>query len=109
MAVGQYTPAIGDAKYLAESWNGSTWTLTKTAASFAADEVSCGTAASCLAISGTMAEQWNGSTWRTLRTLRFDSFTGISCAGRTRCIAVGSRVAASAQGLTLAEQWNGRN
>jgi hypothetical protein len=108
MAVGDYAvPA--DLTGMAETWNGSTWALTKTPASFAVGPVSCGTAASCVDISGTLAEQWNGSSWRTLRTLRFDSLASISCTGRGRCMAVGSRVTASDQAATLAQQWNGRS
>jgi hypothetical protein len=107
MAVGDFTVPHTETPSLAESWNGTTWKITKTPRPFAASAVSCPAAASCAAIGGTLAGQWNGSTWRTMRTLRFDSFSGISCTSRARCMAVGGYVAPAGRRVTLAERWNG--
>jgi hypothetical protein len=107
MAVGGFQVPHHTPAGLAESWNGTTWKVTKRPGTFAAGAVSCPALKSCVDIGGTLAEFWNGSTWRTLRTLRFDSFSGISCTRRTRCMAVGGYVSPSGRSLTLAERWNG--
>ncbi len=107
---------------LAESWDGSTWSVVSTpnpvgptAASLTA--VSCTTPTACTAVgssaatdsSGTvvpLAEQWNGTIWIIQPTQVPAGSTNavlsaVKCTSTTACIAVGSGNG------TLAEQWNG--
>ncbi len=109
---------------LAETWNGTTWTVQTTpdpalatVAGFAA--VSCAGASYCVAVGDfetatspdrTMIEVWNGSTW-SLATTPNSSATlpnelaGVACVSATSCTAVGRT--GNVNFTPLALSWNG--
>jgi hypothetical protein len=111
---------------LAESWNGSSWTLRpssspKSALPPANLDVSCRASRICFAggaysnTSGseyTLSERWSGTSWSTLPTKnvpgdQLNSFAAISCTATT-CIAAGnSQDTNTGNTVTLAEYWNG--
>jgi len=115
---------------LAETWNGTTWTIDRTpdgiGASFSQlDGVSCPSATACVAVgdyvSGLgnpqmLAEAWNGKKWAIEPTLsptglpgQESVLTGVSCASAMACTAVGwytVNPASNAPDQTLAEVWN---
>ena len=107
---------------LAESWNGSKWSLTGPVPSGSGTSlygVSCIAPSNCQAVgflsTGTSSEktlivEWNGASWSLVSTPNpanpFSSLSGVSCASSDFCEAVGS----SGQGptySTLIEVWNG--
>jgi hypothetical protein len=122
-----YTSASADAQPLAESWNGTVWSVLPTmpglpgAAMTLVDRVSCGLHTACLVIgysvdsSGAtqpLAESWDGSSWSILPTVDpigdiYSYFTGVSCTSLAACTAVGDSQTATGANLTLAERWNG--
>jgi hypothetical protein len=120
VAVGEYSDSTGSRFTLAESWNGSTWTIVPTINPGAywnqLNAVSCTTTTNCTAVgtyqssSGltvTLAEHWNGKAWTTQSmpaTTGDGDLLNISCTAANACTAVGSQGAA-----TLAERWNGTN
>lgn len=123
-AVGSYFTSAGgptEELALAESWNGTSWSVQPTAAtmpstSSSLNAVWCLSAASCKAVgriytgSGeeTLAESWNGTSWSIQPTPKpsgstFSYFANISCApAGTPCKAVGS-----SGNETLVESWDG--
>jgi hypothetical protein len=141
MAVGEYEhadvvvegePTLSAA--VAESWNGSSWTLHATPAIAKAwhatlEGVSCTSADACFAVGSTrtgvgnrpslLAEGWNGSEWATETTktptphggFAGNYFTSVSCASSTTCTATGEHYE-YAEGVgfrwaTIGEHWNG--
>lgn len=123
-AVGYYY-ASGAALTLAQTWNGTIWTVQPTA-NPAGSPVSvltgvwCTAATACTAAgtyeSGpstylTLAEAWNGSTWPIQATANPSAtgsyLQGVSCLSATACTAVGQYQDSSGTFLTLAEMWNG--
>jgi hypothetical protein len=125
VAVGYF---IGDqsAGTLAESWNGSSWTIqaaphpgSEIDASLAS--VSCTSADACQAVGGyatpaqagdTLAEAWNGTSWTIRATpnaagAHNNYLSAVSCSGAGACTAVGDDQATGQPELTLAESWNG--
>jgi hypothetical protein len=104
IAVGQYEPSANNIATLAESWNGSAWTMLAMpalGADAALSGVSCVSSTSCVAVGfaspWSLAESWNGSAWTVLPSPP-GSPAAISCTGAASCIAVGG---------TTAESWNG--
>jgi hypothetical protein len=123
---------FGDAP-LAESWNGSTWTLQtppnpSQATSGTLTAVSCISSGVCTAVGGyddqgttpvsygTLAEQLNGSTWTLQSTptptgAEGSALSGVSCMTSSACTAVGyynDNAYPEVSGDTpLAEIWNG--
>lgn len=113
LAVGWYQRARhGVQQTLAESWNGTSWTVVPTPDAGGAHsvnvltDVSCASARSCAAvgyyISGpnyrTLAESWNGKTWSVVPTpdaggRGYDELVKVSCARGDACMAVGSYAA----------------
>jgi hypothetical protein len=116
---GKYVP-------LAESWNGTEWSIKATPSPSGAQTttlsgVSCTSPTSCTATgdylngSGndweTLAERWNGTEW-TIQTTpnptgsTVSVLTSVSCTSSTACTATGY---ANSSGVyvTLAERWNG--
>jgi hypothetical protein len=106
---------------LAETWNGSKWSIQATpgsADSLLLKGVSCTSSTSCEAVgyrttSGgvqtTLAEAWDGSSWTVQSTPNpagagSPQLVAVSCTA-TGCIAVGYVSGTST--LTLAERWNG--
>ena len=126
-AAGSYTPGISvSAVTLAESWNGTRWTLQASpspaganASEFTAD--SCTSARACTAVGfylknltvlDTLAESWNGSVWRIQPTpnprgMTTSFFHALSCVSARACIAVGGASGNSGIPVPLAESWNG--
>jgi hypothetical protein len=123
-AVGGYRNTSGVSAPLAESWNGTAWTLQAAPIPAGADisgldAVSCTAAASCEAVgsqsgsSGTtaLAEAWNGTAW-VVQSIPDPaggaavSLTGISCASADDCEAVGNYNSSTVPAI-LAERWNG--
>jgi hypothetical protein len=130
-AVGDYG-VNGDApQTLAESWNGSTWSLQATPdppMNFSElNSVSCTAPSSCTAVGfldiavgpdGQQAKalHWDGHTWTVQPTPLpsgdtappFDALDSVSCPSVTLCIAVGDRQsAATGTRATLTDRWDG--
>ena len=117
VAVGRYTPGgTTQASALAEHWDGSAWTsepVPAPASGFVSlDEVSCGAAASCVALGsyilpGTsppkfraLGERWDGASWHRIPVAA--GLDVVSCPAAGTCIAVGQ------QGKKLvAAEWDG--
>jgi hypothetical protein len=130
-AAGDYTNSSKTEVTLAESWNGTTWSIQSTPNPTGGSKnllqgVSCSSSTACTAVgqyvnsSGTyvtLAERWNGTEW-SLQPLpssvaadesdRYGSsdLYGISCSSSIQCVAVGS-VDRESEDTTLAEVWNG--
>ena len=111
----------GDPVALAESWNGTAWTIesTPSAAGSSLASVSCQSPTDCTAVGATsqdgstqpLAESWNGTAWTMARTPSLGGATagalsGVSCTSATRCVAVG--YARQGEGtIPLSDTWNG--
>ncbi len=104
---------------LAESWNGTSWSVVPSPdrpESDVLNGVSCSSATSCMAVgshgdrrfSRTLIESWNGTTWSlvTSPNPENDGLGGVSCPTAAACTAVGSESSAGVQN-TLIESWNG--
>jgi hypothetical protein len=120
-AVGEYSKTPnGHRLTLAESWNGSSWSIQSTpnptgTEGNTLDAVWCQSASSCAAVGTsysssatlTLAESWDGTSWTIQPTPNptgssYSSLANVSCAPTgVPCEAVG------ASGGTLAESWNG--
>jgi hypothetical protein len=137
MAVGTFLGRIqGTSGYqnftLAETWNGSTWTVVPSPSprlpggGAELNSVSCTSSTSCMAVGETLvfhepggylvphplAESWNGTTWQVAPTPALAhsgaGLNGISCTSPSSCLAVGNEGFPKNPNLfTLAEQWNG--
>jgi len=110
VAVGEYEIAGGHDRTLAESWNGTAWTVLSTPSEEGGlnylDSVSCTTSTSCTAI-GTkggraIALRWNGTGWSALGTPNAASNTygDVSCTAPNACVAELGNSAA-------VERWDG--
>jgi hypothetical protein len=130
VAVGRYEISSSEELPLAESWNGSSWTLQSVPAASAGKSsglrgVSCTSASTCTAVgwyemgpgseSGPFAESWNGSTW-TPQTVPTpggmwgglpEYLDGVSCTSASACVAVGHFITTSPGEMEDAESWNG--
>jgi hypothetical protein len=122
-ATGFYQDGSGSRLSLAETWNGSSWTIQSTpnpsgSTDTEFNSVSCTSATACIAVgtylspSYTMfAAAWNGTSW-TLASLPSPSgsttsvLQGVSCSAANACTAVGD-YSAGGRVLTLAQRWNG--
>ena len=107
MAVG-----FGPRGALIERWNGSRWSLPRTAGLQAGggelDGVSCVGRTTCVAVGsagdGAVAELWNGGRWSPLSGPRaVGALTAISCTSRHACSAISETSAVYA-----VQRWNGR-
>ena len=125
-AVGGYGNNGSAKNALAETWNGTSWTVQSTAALFGGKDaslgsVSCVRAASCTAVGDeltlikphrhdrTLAEHWKGTTWAVQATVRpagavNSSLASVSCHTQTFCTSVGSYGTSSVPNIVLAEQ-----
>jgi hypothetical protein len=119
-AVGQYqylgnnVPAT-----LAESWDGTSWTIPNTADTGSGlANVSCSSASNCMAVGGSSdgvsAEAWDGTSWMiepAPSPTPIDFLSDVSCTAANACTAVGATFATSAGTsgayVTLAERWDG--
>jgi hypothetical protein len=92
------------------TWNGSTWHQ-DTPGTGGLSAVSCVSATSCIAVSGSQAMKWDGATWTQLTLAQpgtaVMSLPGIACRTGTACLAVGAYRTLDGASLPLAEQWNG--
>ena len=103
---------------IAESWDGTTWTVETTPAPTGAsmfNGVTCTSATDCEAVGSqsgqALAEVWNGSTWTVQTTpdpvdVMSSSLSGVSCSGAGSCDAVGSYSTATTT-AAFAESWDG--
>lgn len=122
-AVGEYRTSSGHQFTLAESWNGSSWTVEKppNPTGTTTDElnwVSCATSTKCEAVgaaspggSGVLLEGWNGTSWTiqsaSLPTGGSDGYlSGVDCLSTTACTAVGTYFNGS-HTVPLGEGWTG--
>ena len=124
IAVGHYTNSSGVEVTLAESWNGTEWSIQSTpnptgATASSLNGVSCRSSDWCTAVgrstnsSGTevtLAENWNGTTWSNEGTptptgAKASSLAGVSCwsTSFTGCMAVGRYTNSSGTELMLVE------
>jgi hypothetical protein len=111
---------------LAEEWSRGAWRVLMTPNPKAArtsylNEVSCRSAARCVAIGSStskahgtaaLAVAWNGSRWRLTRSAvpagaHASELYDISCRERSACVAVGDYTAGSGVTRPFAERWNG--
>ena len=105
MAVGFNQPSVGSSTAVAESWNGSTWTLRAPVSPAEAwpSAVSCTSSTNCEVVgtdsTGTLAEHWNGSTWTTQTSPTPDGLTAVSCLSASFCEATNDS--------DQAANWNG--
>lgn len=126
VAVGHDTNTAGNQVALAESWNGTSWTIQPVpdpvhARRSVLDAVACASATFCVAggtssggaqIGRVLAETWNGTTWTLRRAVPPDSsdsiLYGAFCGAVTSCVAVGEYLDSHSDlWVTLAESWNG--
>jgi hypothetical protein len=125
-AVGYYEASSGTTVTLAESWNGSAWSVQTTpnptgVTESLLEDISCSSSTACTAVGWSttsegdylnLAERWNGTEW-TLQTVpapagALDSLLArVSCPSATACTVVGEYVNSEGDYLNLAEQWNG--
>jgi hypothetical protein len=118
IAVGSYEASHGAT--LAESWDGTTWTIQTTPSISAAflTAVSCTSATACTAVGGQenstggtspLAERWDGSSWslQATPTIANGELDGVSCASAVDCTAVGTRATTNGDTAPLLEVWNG--
>ena len=118
-AVGTYSDSTGGAQALAETWDGTTWSIQSiptppTGGFLSLASVSCSAPGACVAVGGyydsgvgdqTLAESWNGTAWTidtTVNPTNFSRLGSVSCVSATACTAVGFATAGA-----LAEAWNG--
>jgi uncharacterized membrane protein YgcG len=86
---------------LAESWNGTGWTIQSTPVTGAYEmqfeSISCSEPSACTAVGSsegeTLAERWNGAEWTVQSSANppreFSDLGSVSCASATSCLAVG--------------------
>jgi hypothetical protein len=125
VAVGEYEDEPDDTDpALAESWNGSTWTVDSTPTILHAfqtylNSVSCWAPGSCTAVGGysifgnpspggnAVSESWDGSVWHLqsapVLPETFSELHGVSCTSATSCIGLGY----GSPGANYVALWNG--
>jgi hypothetical protein len=126
IATGYYYNSSGVRQTLAESWNGSTWTVQSTPNRTGASlnillGVSCSATNACTAVGGdfptgggpqeTLVERWNGTEWAIQTSANpagseASVLHGVSCVSAAICTAVGDYISGGVN-VTLAERWNG--
>jgi hypothetical protein len=117
----------GRYRALAESWDGTRWSVTPSpdpAPNNYLLRVSCVSAAACMAVGysspksdgagyTTLIESWDGTTWSVLPSpnpspVDYNILSGVSCVSATACTAVGYyQPSASTSAATLVESWDG--
>jgi hypothetical protein len=109
---------------VAETWNGSTWTVMGVPDPLGSQpslpSVSCTTSKACVAVGDyfrnnvtrTFSEIWNGMTWRLIPTVNpsseFNFFSSVACTAATVCQAVGLIQEQKVGQKQLVEAWNGK-
>ena len=114
-------PISGTGVALAESWNGSTWSIQSTpnpGDGGTLTGVSCTSDSACVAVGSfghtpqPFAETWNGTSW-SLQSVPSPSgatyayISDVSCSSQTECVAVGSYGNGSVDSYAFAEAWDG--
>jgi hypothetical protein len=125
MAAGSYH-ASTETLSLAELWNGTSWTIQKTANASGASStvlngISCAnTTSACTAVGyaitggavSAIAERWNGSSW-SMQTVPLPSgstsseLEGVGCRGSSFCMAIGHYVNSLGERRSFSAMWNG--
>ncbi len=125
-AVGQYYNSQDLPRTLAESWNGTAWSVEPSPNKGSGENyltgVSCVSATACTAVGDgssthknrTLVETWDGTAWSVVPSPNKgsgtgDVLTGVSCVSATACTAAGWYFPTShGDGVrTLVESWNG--
>jgi hypothetical protein len=122
-AAGGYLDGSGTNQSLAETWNGTVWSISANPISGTQSllaEVSCTSSTSCVAVGGymnglgtnqTLVERWNGASWSIMSSPNEgngDNFlASVSCASMTSCVAIGTYTDGTGALQELAETWNG--
>lgn len=103
----------GNDKTLAEVWNGTKWTISKTpnaAKGGGLSGVSCTSVSKCMAVGANLAESWNGKTWLLLKIGKPQGtaarLSSVSCTRAGPCYAVGDNFSDGVE-FAVAEIWNG--
>ncbi|HEY2575846.1 MAG TPA: hypothetical protein VGI74_06015, partial [Streptosporangiaceae bacterium] len=128
VAVGNFSRTPSVTGTLAETWNGTKWTIRPTPNPATSDGaflqgISCTSASACIAVGFwthgakgpfILAETWNGSTWKMLTVPTPAGATGtslyaISCSSASACTAVGNYRNKAGATFALAERWNGKS
>ena len=133
VAVGAYNNSSSVEQTLAETWNGTSWSIVSSpnegSGQNARTDVSCTSSTICVAVGfyvnsssvqQTLAETWNGTSWSTVSSPNEGSgpneLDGVSCTSSTNCVAVGFYTAVIVVNpdfppinviQTLVETWNG--
>jgi hypothetical protein len=125
-AVGYSVGSAGIDQTLAETWNGTSWSITPSPDTSATDDdylsgVSCVSASFCTAVgysvgsTGTyqaLAETWDGTSWSVAAVpdpagADDDYLSGVSCVSGISCTAAGHFLTASGYEQNLIANWNG--
>jgi hypothetical protein len=126
IAVGSYVyhPTVFSTRPLAESWNGSAWSLQSVpipggAQGGSLEAVSCTSPDACTAVGFysphpgdpiALAERWNGRDWTIQAAVTpgiISYLFGVACPSATACTAVGWYNTGVGDAKPLAEAWNG--
>lgn len=107
IAVGSQSHDGIDSLPLAESWNGTTWSVQRLPRKLhgALDGVACPRTGHCFAVGAAGVLRWDGERWSKARHA-FGGPSAVSCVSRKDCTAVGSF--GSTGNDLLSEYWNGR-
>jgi hypothetical protein len=124
-AVGHYDNGGGVHQTLAESWNGTSWSVVSSPNNSSLDNwlssVSCVSISSCTAaghymknenLDQTLVESWNGTAWSVTASpspsvVYRNSLYYVTCPSTTYCAAVGAYRHTGGPYDTLVESWNG--
>jgi hypothetical protein len=125
-AIGAAYKTNGDRAPMAETWNGTTWSVQEpprpeTAKAGQLSGISCTSSTSCMAVGSfesssgvkeALADVWNGTAWSLQEPpnpagAKATGLSKVSCASSTECIAVGEYENSSGTHVVLAEKWNG--
>jgi hypothetical protein len=126
MAVGRYGASGSAAMTLAESWNGTQWSVVPSPSpttDSSLNSVTCTSATACMAVGfslapnglhdNTLTESWNGTSWSVTSSASPGAegsvLDGVSCSSAADCWAVGSYRTSSGNDRTLTEVWEGGN
>jgi hypothetical protein len=108
--------AVGDYRgWLAEAWNGTTWTVQPTSGDAFVGAVSCTSPDACTGVGydGDQlgAERWDGTSWTAQQPAAAPgdggSFYSVSCASATACTAVGYYLDSSLALQNIIQAWDG--
>jgi hypothetical protein len=126
IATGSYVNSSGVQVTLAESWNGTSWSIQSIPIRTGATQstllgISCSSSTACTAVGSdvpsgggsqeTLVERWNGTSWAIQASPNPSSsqgsvLRGVSCISASSCTAAGNYVSAGTH-VTLTERWNG--